>query len=256
MFCKFCGSQQADDVMFCSQCGGTLKEQTPEAMEETPQKEKPVMSERKILGLIAWGLTLVVAIVMVISYFTAINTSLEDTPVMTLVLDEKDVAEFKEDKKKMVEDVDEIRDLMEDVEDFSAADQQYIDGLLDQLEKTADCLSLNNMKTLVDEAQALDEVEIDDDNGMVVEEIKSAIDSAGQEISDIFAFLMNAVLYSMLFALAFSLLGGLLRVKGLVIPGLVLSVLYSLIFCGTLFVILTAVLNLALAIICGRYRKA
>ena len=214
------------------------------------------MSERKILGLIAWGLTLVVAIVMVISYFTAINTSLEDTPVMTLVLDEKDVAEFKEDKKKMVEDVDEIRDLMEDVEDFSAADQQYIDGLLDQLEKTADCLSLNNMKTLVDEAQALDEVEIDDDNGMVVEEIKSAIDSAGQEISDIFAFLMNAVLYSMLFALAFSLLGGLLRVKGLVIPGLVLSVLYSLIFCGTLFVILTAVLNLALAIICGRYRKA
>lgn len=256
MFCKFCGSQQADDVMFCSQCGGVLQAEPMESTPQVPQAETPVKSDRKIIGLIAWGLTLVVAIVMVISYFTAVNTSLEDTPIMTLVFDEDDAKEFKEDKEKMVEDVDEIRDFVDEVGDFSSADKKYINSLLDQMEKTADCLSLNNLKTLVDDSQELDNVETDDDNALVIAQINGFIDGAGKEVSDVLSILMNAILFSMLFALAFSVLGGLLRVKGLVIPGMVLSAIYSLIFCGMLFVILTATLNLALAIVCGRYRKA
>ncbi len=254
MFCDYCGAQLPEDAPFCTACGAPMKKTQPESNGGQISLQT-VMTNKKQLGLLAWGVTILVALVMVISYFVAVNTTFEDTPVVSLLLGDSEREDFRETRLEMKDRVNEIRDMMDDVEDFSSKDEKIIEEALERVEKMGENASLTNMKSVVEYASELDKVDADEDNDVVIYMMRSAISDAGSEVEDLFSGLMTVIFVAMLFALAFSAIGGYLRVKGLIVAGAILSALYGLIFCGILMTIFIVLFNAALIILTDKYKK-
>ena len=193
-------------------------------------------------------LTVVLIATMFLSYITVLNTSIENIPFIKLAMNsasDDTEKEFKELKDELEDALDDAEDQYDEIEDdLSKKEQKLVKKLFKVAKKTSKSISINNTKKLADIMEDIAKeggaAEDADFFGTSISDMKEA--------KEVLSLASTAVLICMLFALLFSALGGFLKVKGLVITGLISSVIYSLIFCGFLWLLLIAAVHVALFI--------
>lgn len=245
MFCPNCGIDLPDGSPFCPNCGASMEQPVYADPYAPAPQPKTGFSGAKLIALI---LTVACIVTMVLSYFVAMNTSVEDIPFMKFAADiaDADIDELEDMKDQMEESYDDLEEKCDDL-DLSSKDKKKVDKLLDVCKALSKSISINNLKKAV---KAIEDVaEIDE----ISDEVGSIEDM--EESAKIFNTISTVILVAMLFGLAFCALGGFFRVRGLVIVGLIFSALYALIFCGILFVILFAVIDIALCVFIGKAKK-
>jgi hypothetical protein len=273
MFCPKCGANLDDNARFCTTCGCAI-----EAPAETPVEApaevaaNPVFNtpaapvapaekvgkwnfdlkvapmKNRIFTFIVWALTIAVIAVMMGGYSAVVGNSVEEIPVVSIAFEALDADEdFDQLKDTLEEEVEEAEyqlDLMED--EMSKKEVRLAKDLLGALEDCTDTLSVNNVIKVVD----------------VVKEADDEIDDLGLEMDEVesIAIALNIVkyiaLFGALFALAFTFFGGLFRIRGLVITGLVFSILYTLPFCGAPYLIFAVLIHAAMITFISINKKA
>ena len=255
MFCTQCGKELPDGTAFCTQCGANLSANSPASAAPAQSYANPQpkaggpalpfgLSLNKLLCLV---LAAACVLCLVISYFSALNTSFEQIHVVYWVVGD-DADELKDAKKELQKIVYDAEKDLDDIEDvLTKKEFTVVKNALNVSKKCAKSVSINNLKALagaIEDVSKLDSSEIG-----VLRGIGNTVDDEVTEILDVIS---TVILVAMLFALAFSACGGFLKIRGLVITGLIFSVIYGLIFCGFLFVLLFAVSHIALYIFIGK----
>lgn len=254
MFCPYCGTNLPDNSQSCSACGASLTpaEPTTQVPPTMPTTPAPIVSKNKYFSTmatpkiqtfsrVAWIVAIVLIVALVGSYFAVLNTSFEKIPVVSLALsaagaDEDEIDEAKDAMKELVEEAEDTIEIYED--ELSSGDRKLIEKALKVMEDCADSISLNNINRLSDVADDIVDIEVDGANVF-----EDEFDSIQEDLEEMLSAISGVILGAMIFVLIFSALGGLLRIRGLVITGLVFSVLYTLIFCGVLWLLLIVLIH-------------
>ena len=161
-----------------------------------------------------------------------------------------DVKEVKELKKEVKQAYDEAEEVFEEFEDeLDKKDAKVVKNALKVIKSLGSSFSINNMKALADYVNDLEDIKVDGQHM-----IDPSITDMG-EVSEVLDIISTVVLIAMLVCLAFCALGGFFRINGLVITGLIFSALYALICCGVLYLILFAVVDIALCIAISKSKK-
>ena len=284
MYCTNCGKSLPDDTIFCTECGTRVNQNPAPEQNDVPQPAAPVAprkpakpapapyqplerpatpvgknayflkyasAQTRMKAIIAWGLTLVCLIVMLIGYSVTLNTSVERIPIISIFADEDD---FDDVKDVMSDGMEELEDLMEENEEeyeetFSKSERKLIDNFLNACKKFSKSFSINNTKKVVKTLDALvskgieDELDLDMDIEMF-DEIVMVLDT-------VTTFLLICTLFSV----AFSVGGGASRLTPLVAVGLAFSTLNCLIFCGFLIVLLNLAAHITLIVFMTQLNK-
>ena len=158
---------------------------------------------------------------------------------------------MKDAKKELKELVKEAEDNLDDLkEDLERKEYKTAKNLLKAAKNCSRSMSVNNLKKF---ASAVNKIgDLDSDDLGVLDGIGNAV---GDSILSILKIISTVVLIGMLFALAFSACGGFLKIRGLVITGMIFSVIYAAIFCGFLFVLLFTAVHIALYIFIGKAKQ-
>ena len=255
--------------------------ESPAAPAYTPEPPAPKRKNGfgKVAGKLVWVTFLITFLLVGLSIYTALNTSLFDLPVVDIafVVAEDQLEEVFRDEATMellgdeVEDVEDARDLKKvvknrfgeledtykDVEDdlehvMDRDEKKTLDTVMDSLGNTVDTMSLLNahsfVTTVAENAGQLEEMEEAYDVEMDV----SDVESLSQLVN------IAVILVCMLFVLPliFTLIAGFCKSKGVTITALVFLVLPQALLCGVLWVVLSLVAFIAQAVLCGIARKA
>jgi hypothetical protein len=229
-------------------------------------KHKAAPSVRLVRNLTPLVALLCVA-VMVLGYFATVETSIFKLPAIDFVLNTvvPEAGEELEDSFDELEaDFDEAKDLWKDNEEIEA---QIADGQLsrsdanfldDCFETVGDCLdtpSLNNLEGVLGLFEEVEDRDLWDYLHMEADEFESVVD--GLSIVKTILMVMTG------FVLFFTVLGALLKSKGLVVTGMIFTTLYTLAMCGIVYVVLSVVLHIAMLVMLSaggkaykQYRKA
>lgn len=202
-----------------------------------------------LVGLIATCLAIVFFIGC---YFSFINTSFEDIPVIKMT--EVDIEEAKDG---MDEAANKLDDLLDEAKDEGFEDD-YIDAVdeaKEAVEKLSDSFSIGNIRAFLKTAREFNDV-CDDYEEYGDEKIDL-------DEMDALEMVLNYISYGaigfVVFCAIFTLLGGFLKKNGLVIPGMLFTLFYTLVLCGALFVALGLILHVAMivsnAIVNSSYKK-
>lgn len=239
MTCPSCGTNLAEGTTFCPICGMTIVPTKTSGSRE---------AVRKGITLLPLILTIVCCLALVVSYFVVMNTSIEDLSVIATLsaISGEDLDEFddmKDELKANYKQLDAQFDVYKD--ELSNKEEKKVEKCLDSFKALSKSLSINNMNQAISAAK--DVAKIDAVEDMNLDDELDVLDEAAQILN----IISVVILILMLICLAFCASGGFLRVRGLVITGLVFSLLYGLIFCGILFTILFLALDIGLFIVLG-----
>lgn len=242
MLCNKCNNDIPEGVAFCPFCGANPSP----ANAAVPGKKKGFSA----LKLIALVLTLVSVAALVISYFGVLNTSFEKIPAVAMIMGD-DVKEVKDLKKEIKQAYEEANESFKEIEDeLDKKDAKVANNALKVIKSLSSSFSINNIQKLFDCAKDLEDIKYE---GQRV--IDSSIVDDAEEMGEVLDIISTVVLIFMLVCLAFCALGGFCRLKGLVITGLIFSALYALIFCGILYLIVFAVVDIALCVVISKSKK-
>jgi len=252
MVCPSCGANIQDETLVvCPRCGAYVappKTQTPNKSGVSIGRDVPgglsagkyyashATPRTKLFAKLSWVAALLCVILFIGSYINALNTSIEDIPLFSFALSSAGTssAEIDREKKDLTDRIDYIEDLVDDHDDdLTSKERDVVKEALTVLKKCTKNISINNVKELINVSEKIEDLDFDD-----AQSIKRSIGSAGGELTDAVDLISSIILWPMLIALIFTAIGGALRSRGLVIAGLVFTVLYTLIFCGALFLIL------------------
>jgi len=206
---------------------------------------------------------LLCAVVLVLGYFATIDTSVFEIPVIDFALNTV-VPDAGEDLEKSFEDLEETfaegKEFWEDAEEIEAqiddgqisqSDVDFLDDCFDTVEDCLDTPSLNNMQGLFD---LFEEVEDRD--------LWDYLHLEADEFEDLMSVLSGVKIVLMVisgFVFFFTLLGSLVKSKGLVVTGMILTALYTVAMCGILYAALSVVLHIAILVMLsagsGAYRQ-
>lgn len=251
MFCPECGTNQPDGTQFCAECGAKFEQAAPTANVRpgilVNKKEyistMATPNTKKIAKLLPI-LVVVCIVVMIFGHISMLHTSIEDIPAVSMLLgDDKD--EFEDAKDELDDLLDDVKDTYKYYEDeiedeLDKKELKFIDQLFDDMKACTKTFSISNMKNLiktvekVSDTDAADYLDLDDD----FDEL--------EEIIAVFDGLTTGMLIASLMSLLFTIIGGLCRVKGLVIAGLIFSTIFCFLMYGWLFVILNAAAHIVL----------
>ena len=258
MFCTKCGKELPDGTAFCTQCGNKLNATAPApAAPAAPAQSRPVPQPKAGIPALPFGLSLnkflalvlaaVCVLCLVVSYFYIMNTSFEKIPLVSWVVGD-DADDLKDAKKELQQIVKNAEKDLDDIEDaLTKKEFKVVKNVLSVAKKCSKSVSINNLKAL---AGAIKDVsKLDSSDIGVLRNIGTTVDD---EVTDILGVISTVVLVAMLFALAFTACGGFLKIRGLVITGLIFSLIYGFILCGFLFVLLFAASHIALFIFIGK----
>ena len=262
MFCVNCGKNIPDGSAFCRECGASQQVATipveqpapqPIAQQPAPQPithpapaPAPKASAPAPAKLITLIITAVCILSLILSYVYVVNASVEKLPFVKLIMG-SDADDFKEMKYEIGEEVDRYEENFEDIEDdLSTKEKKVVENAIDAMKGLSKNFSINGMKKLVSAAEDIEEIE--EEYGLYS---SGVADGADEVLSVLNAFVIVIVIF-MLICMVFCALGGLLRKPGLTIAGLVCCTIYSLVFCGILFFLLFAALNVANIIFCKK----
>lgn len=244
MFCPNCGNNLAEGAQYCSFCGKTIIGVAPVTQPAEPVGKTKYSfsfgpSKVKASSILSVLMTLALIGAMIGAYFSSVSTSIEEVPVVSAVIGLADVETAIDDAKAdLAESIDEMEEELEQIDDFSQKEKKALNGFLGAIEDCVDALSVNNVITL---AEATEEV------ADVMEEDLGEIDGI-YEIVDFLKALRVIFLVMMVFALAFGVFGGFFRKRGLVVAGMVLTIIYTLLFAGWLWFGITLAIHIILIV--------
>ena len=265
MFCTNCGTNVDDQAPFCTNCGTDLRGQAQPAQPTQAANNNVGASAKQAFSnigknfsgdsmkgmaknnkLMVTILACVCVALLVFSYFATMGKSFEKIPAVSLIMGNA-ADEFDDMREEWEDGIEELEENLEEIEDeLSKKETKAAKDLIKQLKKCAKSFSIRNLKGLTKSIKAADDI---DDLGAqsIAGDVADGLDDALKVISTI-------VLISMLFALAFSACGGFLKIRALVIVGMIFSIIHALIFCGFLFVLLFAASHIALFIFIGKLK--
>ena len=146
-----------------------------------------------------------------------------------------------------------LLDELEAVEDELPKDAvKATKKIIKSLKKVTKTPSLLNFKNLVSTVEKCAD-ELDEDNDVIdLSNLSNDLD----EIKQIMSILIGVVIGMFVLPGIFTLLGGLLKSKGLTITALVFMVLSQLMMCGLLWVVLSLVIYIFQAVLCHKAKRA
>ena len=201
--------------------------------------------------LLAKIVALVCVLIMVIGYLVAINTSIEEIPILRIAMEDAD--DFDEAKERLEDLVEEMEDDMDYYEDefedlLSKKEQKQLDKIVDIMKDCAKNASISNMKRLAKNMSNLT------DDMSEIQDLKDATADLDEAI-EILNIISIVLLVFMIVALFFTVLGALCKANGLVVVGAIFTTLFCILFCGVLFVILNLAAHVALIYLQGQGKK-
>lgn len=247
MVCPKCGFYCSDEAAFCSSCGYRFNEQDQPVVPAAKAKSAPGKTAGRLIP-ITFILTV---ILLVVSILLPLITDIAEIPVAKLVFEAAGVSDEFDDIK---EDLQDIEEEMEHAYDrykhsMSSKEKRLVKNVLNETEKLSDNFSLLNFCRLVAAvnkgAHELEDYLGDDVNLRDLEQIEGVL-----------TIVLVAVCSMFLLPLIFTLRGGLLKNRGLTITALVFMVLTQLIWCGILWAVLSLVIYITQAVLCGKARQA
>ena len=227
MFCPKCGTNLADGSTFCSQCGANLNPQqpTPAAPKATPK------------SLLALVLAVACLLVMIIGHITLVNTSVGDMTLLKGAIGE-DIEDMEDEMSDFAE---RYEDRLDDLDDeLSKKDKALVKKLIKGIKACGKSFSIANVSNLMKTATSISDSDTAEDFNL-----EDDFDEI-EEVSGIIDGIAIGLFIASMVCVIFSVLGGLLRKKGLVITGMILTTLFSLLIYGIVFVILTLAVHIIL----------
>ena len=287
MFCTNCGNPLAEGQAFCNKCGAPTEAPAPVAEQPVAPAEatavppvaepmvtpevafvppmpvsyappQPKVKKQAFLTKVAPGnvrtcawlswIAAVAAIALLVGgWFSFLNTSVEDIPVIAMVAGDS-VDELEDAKDELKNAVDELEEKVEDAKDELNDDEiEALESFIDAGKKLSDDISVKNIVNIVAEANEFAEVEINGHEMSELDEMKDSLEMF-EEISTVLNVLQLLPLIILLGFALFTLFGGLFRVRGLVITGMIFTTLFALPFMSALFVIGNLALHIALIV--------
>lgn len=266
MFCPQCGTPNSDQNFVCISCGAPLKEGAAAAPAATDMKVKKnkylatiAPKNIKNLGIAVWILTLVCALAMILSVVSVRNTSLEDIPFVSAALT---ISGFNYDvmdeaKEELEESVEELEDILDEYEDeLSDREIEFLEYTIDACGAVAKDWSFANFEKVLNVIENFERL---DDDLPDYWNINLELDDlyAGKKLLETVSTVFNVILIvSMLLALVWTLFGGGFRNIGLIITGMIFSIFYTLILCGTLYFLLVLAIHIAMIVLVAKINKA
>lgn len=287
MFCFKCGANVPDGSEFCSSCGAVLTgdptvsaqsiKQEPQAeksVNEAPKSEiRPLYTKKEYFkneasekGKLIYKIlpfTVIGCIILsIVTYFTIFNTPIQKIPVASFAIklgfsiagesiSEFDdfMEEYQEEMEFHAERMELILEVRED--DFSKEQVKLVEDFIELYEKMENKLTLNNLLKLIKYTQKAEEIGLPGISAVDFDEYSFLV--------DIGATVVSVVMFiGILFVYIFSILGGALRNKILVIIGMISTIPYTLAWCGipvSLFVIAVHAAMLAMIIMVDKEYK-
>ena len=283
MFCSKCGAQIAEGLTACPACGEEVVAVAAPVVEEAPVVVESVQPEKKVrkmkylltkapggirfAGIAVWVLTVLFIVALFGSYNAAIGNSFDEIPIVkaagSFIPDLGDPSELTEKYEEALDEaLDELGAYLESENELSAEQEKMLEELLDSAEELSDEFSIQNidavfgqLETIVgSESEALGDVEMG--------ELKDAFTMAA-DVSLMLDIVKIALALLAAFCGIWFLFGGIFRLNGLNITGIVFLPLYVLPFCSTPYAL--ALMAMAVAMIVftaiastsySRYRRA
>jgi len=231
MFCPKCGTNLPDGTAFCSQCGHNLTPQQP--IPAAPQAA-PKSTSKSILALL---LAVACLLVMVIGHITLVNTSVGDMILLKGVIGD-DIDDMEDEMSDFAE---RYEDRLEDLDDeLSKKDKALVKKLIKGIKACGKSFSIANVNNLMKAAAS-----IADSDTAEYFDLEDEFDDF-KEISAVIDGITIGLFIASMVCVIFSVLGGLLKKKALVIVGMILTTLFSLLIYGIIFVILTLAVHIVL----------
>ncbi len=265
MFCPECGASLPEGTTFCSECGAKLAAAQPAAPVYPSQPAAPVYQSQlaapayhsaplnplkkgdyvkqqgspavKTASMVTLILLVVCFAIMIFGHIAMLNTSIEDIPVMSMALEATGEEDTFDDLKDELEDELDLLELEyelveDDLEDLDAKDLKKLDQFFEVMEDTVDTMSISNMRKLIDVMEDVSETDAVEhlDLAGSVEEL--------EEVDAIFGTVSTVLLIASMLSLLFTLIGGLIRNKVLVVLGAIGSAIFAAVLYGFLFVLL------------------
>ncbi len=259
MFCSKCGANNNDQAKFCAVCGQPLTAQAAQTVTPVGKNQfllTKATQKTKILGFVAWGLTLVLLLTMVLSYTNIRKTSIEDIPLVSTAMEmaslgmDEDVEDvFAELKDELYDQISDMEDDLDDIrDDLSPEEEEWCERFVEIGYALAEDFSLENISDVFDHVEALAEV-AEDSEVFGTDDLDDLFDIFDGIDTAILTAINTALFISMAWALIWGLIGGGLRIRGFVIAGLVFSLFYTGICCGALVTLLVLAIHIALIVI-------
>lgn len=261
MKCPDCGFENAGTSGFCAGCGQKLEATASAPQVKVNNKKEylakvapaPVQKKAKLGKL----LSVVCLALLLICYFVVMGTSLEKIPVVNMTLEsEGSASDFDDMKDELEELVDEMEDQLEEEEEeledlFGKKEIKNVKNFLKSVKKCAKSMSVRNMNNMVKQYEKL----FDSDIAEEMELDANGMDEL-QEVNEILSTIRTILLIGALVCALFVVLGGLTRSGFLTVFGMILTLIYTIVLCGWLWVILNFAAQLAMMICNSKANRA
>lgn len=268
MFCSKCGTENPAGS-FCRNCGEALPAPAPTPVQPAVEVQPAAAPKSQVIGTrtltkneyiktaatpkckrnvkISLILTLVIIASMVASYFVTVNTHIVDIPFISLaysMADDDTAEDFDDTINEAKTELDDARDALDEQRDnFSEEELEAAETLLDSAEKCVDCFSINNIKNLVKTSEETADFLYEEHNFDLG--INDDIDTIIPILNTISAILIVCIALT----LFFSVLGGLVKNRLLVVLGMIGSFVYCLTFCSVVLAIIVLIAHIALIVV-------
>ena len=204
--------------------------------------------------LTIWILTAVWVVAMIIGYFVAMNTPVYELSAVSMIASDEMVNGLEngmgEVVNKLEETIEEQEEVLEDTLDDE--DIETLDAFVETAKEAVDNLSINNINRLMDSYEDVigiieNEDELDDvssDMGEVVGTVGTILDA-----------ISGAVMGFAAVAVMLTVLGGLFRLKGFVVLGMISSTMYCILLCGVVFAVLALAVHITMLVFISLFKK-
>ena len=257
MFCPKCGAEIQDGVAFCNMCGAKMEatQATFSDVQTSPVNSlskkaylsQKATSETKTAAKLVLALTVLSIVVVVIGHITLNNTSFAKVSFLKIGNMNEDIELLEEEMYDAADDYDEIIDLL--VDDLSEKEKAMAEEYIDVMRACGEKLSLTNMDRLIKTAEKIADSDIGEEF-----DLDSNIDELAESMNVLKVF-SGALLIGGVLSLLFTIIGGLCRIRGLVIAGMIFSTIYCWVIYGVVFAILNVIVHIAMIKFLGDINK-
>ncbi|MBQ2939079.1 MAG: zinc ribbon domain-containing protein [Clostridia bacterium] len=261
MICPKCGIEVAEGLTACPACGELMATE-PAAPVAAPvaQPVAPAAPERKVgkmnylltkapagirvVAVLVWVLALVTLAVLGLSYQAAVNTGYTELPAFA-ALPEELTSMTDRYEEALGGAIDQLEGYINEAAELNAEQKAALEQLLESAKTLEGDITLNNINEIVGEFENTLEVDLGDTE---MGEILGAFDMAST-VSMVMDILMLALLIVVIFCGIWTFFGGVFRINGLIIVGMIFTLLYSLPLCPTVYTVGLLALNIAMIVL-------
>lgn len=251
MICRYCKTENSYGATMCANCGASMDHGPVEVLNKKRYLKEEAPAAAKNAARMVSILLIVSVILLAVSGMITMFGAVYEIPFISTLASIADA------------DVDELEDMFDELEEEADAYEELVELMEDDLSKNELKVATNFAKKAQSVAKTPSIVNINsmisytEKNSDDIEDIfgDGAVDGA-EELGEIFGTILTVLYIFGGICILFTVLGGLSKNTGLVVTGMIFSVLYGFVFGGILMVILTFLAQLLLAMQCSKVNKA